>query len=450
MSDEISDTQPNKMADQEPESIEVEVGIVDANGKRSVTFATNVDNIDYEAAMDMDVESSTAENDKDGNGDHDKTSETNVAQRQGSFMDRRSQWPRRLSERRRDDHLAKLIRMREKSMRELFPDSSKDSGRSAAEDLESGEVRAVPSEEKERMDAERKKTLEMHSEFVRKIQAHLDNNIRGDIKFAMPAVEIRLQNVSYRVPSLDNGSGKRRIETVYNTSILYKIHKLLRRLKKSKDTNAPKTRSITKVLTDVNLVLKPQKMYLVLGPPLSGKTSLLKAIAGLLPQGVFPSGYSSENKKFLTGRVLYNNIVCLGDEVDESQRTLLENLVAFVRQNDAHAPRLTVGETFQFSGSCKDSNILKKNVAVNPDGRVGLTLDGLGLSHVKDTFVGNEQVRGVSGGQRRRVTLGEVSLWLVRLCVAKNSEKSCQHHFNLSFLISKNGNVILCPQDDGL
>lgn len=37
------------------------------------------------------------------------------------------------------------------------------------------------------------------------------------------------------------------------------------------------------------------------------------------------------------------------------------------------------------------------------------TLEALGLTYVKDTFVGDENVRGVSGGQRRRVTLGEVS-----------------------------------------
>jgi ABC-type multidrug transport system ATPase subunit len=39
-----------------------------------------------------------------------------------------------------------------------------------------------------------------------------------------------------------------------------------------------------------------------------------------------------------------------------------------------------------------------------------MTLEALGLMYVKDTFVGDENVRGVSGGQRRRVTLGEVRL----------------------------------------
>ena len=48
--------------------------------------------------------------------------------------------------------------------------------------------------------------------------------------------------------------------------------------------------------------------------------------------------------------------------------------------------------------------IRKNKKDTREDGRIGLTLAGLGLSHVKDTFVGNEQIRGVSGGQRRRVT----------------------------------------------
>lgn len=42
------------------------------------------------------------------------------------------------------------------------------------------------------------------------------------------------------------------------------------------------------------------KMYLVLGPPRSGKTSLLKAIAGRLPMS---------NGETVTGSVKYNGIV---------------------------------------------------------------------------------------------------------------------------------------------
>ena len=137
----------------------------------------------------------------------------------------------------------------------------------------------------------------------------------------------------------------------------------------------------------------------------------------MLPQGSFPKGYGSattqKNEKFLTGQILYNNLVVSGDEcvMDEKQRTLFKNLVAFVRQNDAHAPRLTVAETFLFSGNCKDENVRMNDKGTSMNGKVGLTLEGLGLTHVQDTFVGNEQIRGVSGGQRRRVTLGEMMVF---------------------------------------
>lgn len=53
------------------------------------------------------------------------------------------------------------------------------------------------------------------------------------------------------------------------------------------------------ILDDINLVLKPSKMYLVLGPPGSGKTTLLKAIAGRL---------SMNNGETTKGVVTYNGL----------------------------------------------------------------------------------------------------------------------------------------------
>ena len=100
-----------------------------------------------------------------------------------------------------------------------------------------------------------------------------------------------------------------------------------------------------------------------------------------------------------------NNLVCCGDGADESHRTLFRNMVASVDQSDDHAPRFTVGETLQFSNSCKFPVVKEES---RTSDLVGLILQGLGLSHVRDTYVGNEQIRGVSGGQRRRVTLGEM------------------------------------------
>ncbi|KAL7546777.1 hypothetical protein ACHAWF_010122 [Thalassiosira exigua] len=308
--------------------------------------------------------------------------------RKGSFVDRSAQWPRRLSDCPRNDHMAQLIQQRRQSMTAFFPEDG--DGRIIDESvLECGDLS--------------KTVMEMHSEFVR----HLKEFSHANESFQMnlPSMEVRLQNFSYKVPSLEVKAGEDKIQNIYNTSPLYTLERWIKRLTTKKE-DGPKEKHVTTVLSDVNLVLKPGSMYLVLGPPLSGKTSLLKAIAGMLPQGNFPAGYPE--KKFLTGQVLYNNLKVIGEGADESQRTLFENLVAFVRQNDFHAPRLTVAETFLFSGKCKDENIRKNKKGVSKDGKVGLTLEGLGLSHVQDTFVGNETIRGVSGGQRRRVTLGEM------------------------------------------
>ena len=315
------------------------------------------------------------------------------ARTMASFVDRSAQWPRSLSERSRNLHMSSLCQEHKQSMLQLFPPSSADSAAEAA---------AIEND---------KEAMEMHSAFVQHLKEFLESRKHNDDvnnKFNLPELEIRLQNVNYQVPSMDDGSGTNQIQTIYNTSLLYKIEKCIKWLRRSRKKNPPpKKYLVTNVLSNINLQFKPKCMYLVLGPPLSGKTSLLKAIAGILPQGSFPSGYS-ENKKFLTGQILFNNLVCAGDGADTSHSTLFKNLVAFIRQSDFHAPRLTVAETLLFSGRCKDKALRVNKKGTSMEGKVGLTLEGLGLSHVQDTFVGNEQIRGVSGGQRRRVTLGEM------------------------------------------
>jgi ABC-type multidrug transport system ATPase subunit len=117
----------------------------------------------------------------------------------------------------------------------------------------------------------------------------------------------------------------------------------------------------------------------------------------------------------LQGRIQYNGRTILegGDEF------FIENAMVFVDQFDEHAPRLTVDETFEFAFQCNaggnafrdlsetDANtkILVKR-AQEERFRVNLILHALGLMHVRDTYVGDQSIRGISGGQRRRVTVG--------------------------------------------
>ena len=99
----------------------------------------------------------------------------------------------------------------------------------------------------------------------------------------------------------------------------------------------------------------------------------------------------------------------------------MENAIAYIDQHDYHAPRLTVQETFDFAWQCRSGGthapietisskagqkIIKKLDSENA--RVKSNLDALDLRGVANTFVGNSAVRGVSGGQRRRVSVGEM------------------------------------------
>lgn len=88
---------------------------------------------------------------------------------------------------------------------------------------------------------------------------------------------------------------------------------------------------------------------------------------------------------------------------------ILQNVVSYVGQLDIHAPFLTVQETFDFAANCrmgpksKPSNDESEQILSE-----NLTIDGLDLAVCRHTYVGDANHRGVSGGQRRRVSVGEM------------------------------------------
>lgn len=86
---------------------------------------------------------------------------------------------------------------------------------------------------------------------------------------------------------------------------------------------------------------------------------------------------------------------------------------------------MTVWETCQFAWQCKLGSSHRPAVNLSNDSEivelirhldeekwaVGKVLEALGLTRVKDTFVGDTStVRGVSGGERKRVTVAELAV----------------------------------------
>lgn len=84
----------------------------------------------------------------------------------------------------------------------------------------------------------------------------------------------------------------------------------------------------------------------------------------------------------------------------------------YTAEVDVHFPQLTVGDTLSFAAHARaprqmPSNIDRETFTTH---HRDVTMAMLGISHTIDTRVGNEYVRGVSGGERKRVTIAEASL----------------------------------------
>ncbi|XP_019263263.1 PREDICTED: pleiotropic drug resistance protein 1-like isoform X2 [Nicotiana attenuata] len=130
----------------------------------------------------------------------------------------------------------------------------------------------------------------------------------------------------------------------------------------------------------------------------------------------------------VTGKVTYN-----GHEMDEfvPQRT-----AAYISQFDLHIGEMTVRETLEFSARCQGvgsryemlAELARREKAanINPDPDIDIFMKAaategqeanfvtdyvlklLGLDICADSMVGDEMIRGISGGQKKRVTTGEM------------------------------------------
>ncbi|KJE94261.1 ABC transporter mdrA2 [Capsaspora owczarzaki ATCC 30864] len=135
------------------------------------------------------------------------------------------------------------------------------------------------------------------------------------------------------------------------------------------------------VLDGVSGYLEPGDMCIVLGGPSSGKTSLLKALSNRLSNAV-------------RGIIQVN-----GQKVPDN----FNRVIGLVPQQDIHIPTLTVKETLRFAAELQ---LPESMPSEDKNDHVDVVLKLLGLAHAADTMLGNNLIRGVSGGEKKRVTIG--------------------------------------------
>ncbi|KAK4489208.1 hypothetical protein RD792_005003 [Penstemon davidsonii] len=244
---------------------------------------------------------------------------------------------------------------------------------------------------------------EDNEKFLIKFRNRIDK-----VGITLPTVEVRFKNLTIEADCLVGNRGLPTLANATRNMVETALSFVGISLAKKTKLN---------ILKDVSGIIKPSRMTLLLGPPSSGKTTLLLALAGKL-----------DHTLKTRGEITYN-----GHTFNEF---VPRKTSAYISQNDVHVGEMTVKETFDFSARCQGvgsrydllSELARreKEAGILPEPEVDLfmkatameglesslitdyTLRILGLDMCKDTLIGNAMRRGISGGQKKRVTTGEM------------------------------------------
>jgi ABC-type multidrug transport system ATPase subunit/ABC-type multidrug transport system permease subunit len=219
----------------------------------------------------------------------------------------------------------------------------------------------------------------------------------------LPQMEVRFKEVSISadVTVTREVTAESELPTLYNV-----VARALANL------NPIKKKVVRKeVIKNISGVLKPGTITLLLGQPGSGKTSLMRILSGQFPV---------KSNITVEGEMLYNGLL----QKEIAKR--LPQFVAYVTQYDRHFHTLTVRETLEFAyafcggGLSKHGEEMLSRGTPEANARAlaaaksvfsrfpDVIIEQLGLQICQDTVIGNAMHRGVSGGERKRVTTGEM------------------------------------------
>ncbi|KAJ7762052.1 pleiotropic drug resistance ABC transporter [Mycena maculata] len=186
-------------------------------------------------------------------------------------------------------------------------------------------------------------------------------------------------------------------------------------LEKIKTLRHPPLRNI---LDDISGVVRPGEMLLVLGRPGSGCSTLLKTLAN-----------QTDEYHSVSGSVHYDSLS------PEKIRAHYRGDVQYCPEDDVHFPTLTVEQTLRFAAGLRAPQAQARFQTREDyvDSVVEILCTIFGLRHVRGTQVGNNAIRGVSGGEKKRVSIAEALATRARIGAWDNSTRGLDASTALEF-----------------
>lgn len=162
-------------------------------------------------------------------------------------------------------------------------------------------------------------------------------------------------------------------------------------IKMARQLTMGETQASSTIVEDISGVLFPGELMLVLGRPGAGCSTVLRLLAN-----------QRQTYRDVHGSVQYGGLSSA--EMKKHYRS--EAL--YCAEDDVHFANLSVKETMDFAMRVRKPDENLEPVAQFSRQMTDRILESLGLSHTKDTIVGDAFIRGVSGGERKRISLAEV------------------------------------------
>ncbi|KAH6997467.1 P-loop containing nucleoside triphosphate hydrolase protein [Ilyonectria destructans] len=154
-----------------------------------------------------------------------------------------------------------------------------------------------------------------------------------------------------------------------------------------KRTISWKRRSNTTILQPIDMKFPAGVLNVIIGPSGSGKTSLLNAMALRLRNSIGTRYHPA-------GALTFNGAVPSG--------SVIRSVCSYVCQEDDLLPFLTVRETLRFAAGLRLPSYMSKEDKYRRSEEILLKM---GLKDCANNLIGNDMIKGISGGEKRRVSI---------------------------------------------